>query len=119
VSGSARHALATLASASGGHAFARDGVLYVIESDGHTGEPYTLAPVLSSRGGNLIGSPMPTDAGIACKCLLDPGLRPGRIFRVDASTHAGDYVARNVVFEGDSGFDAPFYATVTGRALPR
>jgi hypothetical protein len=113
LAGTARGALDTLAAATGCHWFIRDGVLHFLDADGDTGE---TAPVFSAKTGNLIGSPVPTDDGLEVRALLDPSVRPGRKFKVEAREHTGVYVARDVTFEGDNGYETPFYVTTTGKA---
>ena len=81
------------------------------------------APLFSSVTGNLIGAVKPKDrGGVEVRALLDASLRPGAPFAVQSVnaltgvvTKPQVYTATDVVFEGDSGFDVPFYVTVTGR----
>lgn len=92
--------------------FVRDGALYVVARGRSTGE---VAPLFAASKGNLIGSPArKADGSIEVVALLDPAIRPGRPFVVQSEAVSGEYVARDVVFEGDSGFDAAFYVRVTG-----
>lgn len=75
-----------------------------------------VAPLFSSKFGNLIGEPKKKDrGGVEVRALLDASLRPGGSFVLESTTLAGTYIATDVVFEGDSGFDRPFYVTTTGR----
>jgi hypothetical protein len=115
LAGTARDVLDDLAAAAKAHWFIRDGVVYFLERDAGTTE---TAPVFSSRNGNLVGSATRTeDNGIELRALLDPAMRPGRPFRVESRGVTGNYVARDVRFIGDSGFDTPFYVEITGRPL--
>lgn len=115
--GTARDVFDTLAAAAGAHWFIRDGVVYMLGREAGTTE---TAPVFSSKSRNLVGSPTRTeDEGIEIRALLDPSMRPGRPFRVESRDVTGNYVARDVRFVGDSGFDTPFYVEITGRPLGR
>lgn len=89
----------------------RDGALYMTAP----GVPLPeQAPRFSAAAGTLVGSPQPTEKGVQITALLDAGMRPGRRFVVEASSHSGVYEAREVTFEGDSGWETPFYVTVLG-----
>lgn len=92
--------------------FVRDGALYVVARDRSTGE---VAPLFAASRGNLIGSPVrKADGTVEVVALLDPAMRPGRPFVVQSEAVSGEYIARDVVFEGDSGWDASFYVRLTG-----
>jgi len=91
--------------------YVRDGALYVTAIDGAVPEE---APQFSASAGNLVGSPAPTDEGIEVTALLDAGMRPGRRFSLVSEAYSGTYVARDVAFVGDSGWEAPFYVQVQG-----
>lgn len=97
--------------ATGGAWYVRDGALYVTPAGAAVPES---APLLSSVSGNLVGSPEPTDEGVKVTALLDAGLRPGRRFVVESEAVSGTYVATDVEFVGDAGWDTPFYAIVLG-----
>lgn len=113
LSGSARDVLDRISRASGADWFVRDGVLQIVPTGGDTGEEAILFSVAQ---GNLIGSPAPTDQGIEVRGLIEPSMRPGRVFRVDSEQYPGqDYVATDVEFVGDAGWDPTFYVTVRGR----
>ena len=117
LAGTARDVFDMLAAAAGAHWFIRDGVVFMLGREAGTTE---TAPVFSSKARNLIGSPSRTeDEGIEIRALLDPSMRPGRPFRVESREFNGNYIARDVHFIGDSGFDLPFYVDVTGRPLGR
>lgn len=111
LAGPARDALDSLARTLGAHWFVRDGALYVI---GETADTAESAPVYSVAGRNLIAASPTGDGGVEVRALLDPAMRPGRSFVVEGVPAAGRYVARDVIFEGDSGWDTPFYVTITG-----
>ncbi len=110
--GKASDVLDRLAVMSDGDWFIRDGVVNLINRDGDTGEP---AVKFSSVTGNLIGDPEPTDKGLKITALLEPSMRPGRAFVVESERFNGVYIARDVSFIGDSGFDNSFYVVITGR----
>lgn len=76
-----------------------------------------VALQLSSLTGNLIGVPTATKDGVKATALLDASMRPGRAFTVQSQLVNGAYIARDVTFEGDSGYEAPFYMHVTGKAV--
>lgn len=125
LSGKASTVLDRLARAAAADWFVRDGVLQFVGQGTDTGE---TAVVFSSANGNLIGSPSPktpTAAStpsataprpgtIEITGLLDPSMRPGRLFVVESPTLTGTYIARDVTFVGDSGFETAFYAVITG-----
>lgn len=110
--GPARDVLDRLALSTSSDFLVRDGALHVIPSDGDTGEQ---AIRFSVAQGNLIGSPKATDDGIEIVGLLEPSMRPGRPFVVESDGFDGVYVARDVVFLGDSGWDQAYYVQVRGR----
>ena len=109
--GPARDVLDRLAEATGSEWYIRDGALQFLEAGGDTGEQ---AVVFSADAGNLVGSPAPTDDGIEVRALLAPSMRPGKVFEVQSEDYRGQYVAGDVAFRGDSGWDQPFYVTVQG-----
>lgn len=113
--GPARDVLHRLAVAANCHWFIRDGAIYFLPRNGGTTE---VAPLFSSRAGNLIGEVSRTeDDGVEIRTLIDPAMRPGRPFRIESSRVTGNYVARDVQFVGDSGFANDFYCVITGRPL--
>ena len=92
--------------------FVRDGALYVVGRGRSTGE---TAPLFSPAAGNLVGSPTrKADGSVEVVALLDPAMRPGRPFVVESASVSGEYIARDVAFDGDSGYDAIFYVRLTG-----
>ncbi len=111
LAGPARDVLDRLATSTASEWFIRDGVLQFVGSGEDTGEE---AIVFSATGGNLIGSPTPKDDGIEIKALLAPTLRPGRTFKVESADYNGLYVAQDVAFRGDSGWDQAFYVIASG-----
>ncbi len=114
LNGPAREVLDRLSRSLACEWFVRDGVLQFIAAGEDTGES---AVVFSASAGNLIGSPTPKDDGkIEVKALLAPSLRPGKVFSVETADYTGLYVADDVSFTGDSGWETPFYVTATGKA---
>lgn len=107
-------ALDRIVAATGGDWFVRDGALYVLGAGrGVTEEASVYSTTEPLR--NLVGEPTPTKEGVEVTVLCDPAMRPGRPFTVHSERVTGTYVARDVVFDLDSGFDNVFYTRVTGR----
>lgn len=94
--------------------FVRDGAVYVVARGQTTPE---VAPLLSSTQGNLIGSPVATKEGVKVKALIDATMRPGMAFVVQSVGLNGTYVAKDVEFDGDSGWDNDFYMTIAGKPV--
>lgn len=94
--------------------FVRDNALYLVPRGQATPE---VAPLISSGTGNLIGSPTQTKKGCKVTALIDATMRPGRSFIVESLLVNGTYVARDVTFEGDSGYDKEFYMKIVGRPV--
>ncbi len=114
LNGPARKTMDELALSLGLEWFVRDGVLQVVTAGESTGE---TAVVFSSATGNLIGSPKRLDdGGVEATALISPSLRPGKPFRVESEDITGDYIADEVVLEGDSGWERPFYVIAAGKA---
>lgn len=111
LTGPARDVLSRLSASAGCEWYIRDGALQFLGAGEDTGEQ---AVILSSAAGNLIGSPAPKDNGIDVKALLAPTLRPGKVFYLESKDYQGYYIASDVAFTGDSGWDTPFYVTTTG-----
>lgn len=88
-----------------------DGALTVYPVDGDTGE---TAIVFSEANGNLITAKK-TLEGCEIVGLLEPAMRPGRLAQVEGAQVSGLFVADAVSFEGDSGYDTPFYVSVKGK----
>lgn len=117
--GSARRILDELTETINGRWAIVDGALELHDTD----EPTVLGqrgPHVSVAAGNLIGSPtVRTDeAGVAnyeVRSLLLPSMRPWRPFRLTAEDLRGDLVARDVVHQGDSGWDSAFYTDIVAR----
>ncbi len=111
--GPARNILDDLARSSGADWMSRDGAFVWKPKGRDTGEQ---AVVFSSRTRNLVGSPIIKDDGIEVKALIDPNIRPGKLFQLESVDLNGLYVARAVTFTGDThGND--FYVVVHG--VPR
>ena len=112
-SGQGRDVLDRIAATVGGAWWISDGVFFFAPTTAPLALP---APKFSSFLGNLIGSPKKKDrGGVEARALLDASLRPGGSFLVISETISGLYIASDVIFEGDSGFAAPFYVTTVGR----
>lgn len=94
--------------------YVRDGALYVLPKGQSTPE---VAPLISSAQGNLIGSPTSTKGGIKVRALIDATMRPGRAFVLESLGHSGTYVARDVTFTGDSGFERDFFMDITAKPV--
>jgi hypothetical protein len=94
--------------------FVRDNAVYVVRRGQSTPE---VAPLLSSTQGNLIGSPTVDKDGVKVTALIDATMRPGMAFVVASAAVSGTYIARDVTFEGDSGWDQAFYMKVSGKPL--
>jgi hypothetical protein len=131
LSEAARSVLDRICAATRTHWMITDGALVIIPSDGDTGDRATR---FSSRTGNLIGAPTLRVAeppattatgstggkpgGIEVKGLLDASMRPGRAFVVESADVNGTFIARDVTFEGDSGYESPYYVSMTGDPMP-
>jgi len=111
--GGARDVLDRIAASVNGDWWISDGVFYFTPS----GAPVPgVAPLFSSIQGNLIGVPIKKDrGGVEILGLLDADMRPGGLFVVQSNAVNGTYIATDVTFQGDSGFDQPFYVRVVGR----
>lgn len=110
-------AMARLAAAvppAGADWFVRDNALYVVARGRSTPE---TAPLISSTQGNLIGPPTTTKNGIKLRALIDATMRPGRTIIVQSVGINGTYVARDVAFVGDSGWDSEFYMEITAKPV--
>lgn len=110
--GPARTLLDRIADSTASDWFIRDGALYVIGSNEDSGEE---AVVFSSARKNLIGSPTPKDNGMEVKALIEPSMRPGRLFQLESESYNGIYVAQDVMFVGDSGWETQNYVITTGK----
>lgn len=111
-SGAARDVLDEVTASVNADWMIRDGVLYVVPR----GAPAPgFVPVFSSILGNLIGSPTKKDKGaVEVTALIDASLRPGSNFVLASESINGTYIAGDVSFVGDSGFDNPFYVKTIG-----
>lgn len=94
--------------------FIRDNALYVVAKGKATLEKMIL---ISSTQGNLIGSPNGTKKGVKVKALIDATMRPGMSFGIESVGLSGAYVCKEVTFNGDSGYENPYYMDITGKAL--
>ncbi len=115
-SGSARDVLDRIVLGQNADWMIRDGVLHVIPVGAAVPG---LAPLFSSESGTLIGQPIRRERGkVEIRALLNPALRPGSPFRVVSRSVKGNFIAGDVVFVGDSGFDRPFYVETIGSPIP-
>lgn len=76
-------------------------------------------PKFSHELGNLIEAPRPTDNGIEVTVLMehvDPGMR-FKVADAEDKRYNGAYKALKVRYQGDSGWDNPFYSVIEGRRL--
>jgi len=94
--------------------FVRDEALYVVTRGESTPE---VAPLISSRTGNLIGTPTPTGEGLKVRALIDATMRPGRKVAIQSARISGLFVVRDALFFGDSGFASPYWMDLTARPL--
>jgi hypothetical protein len=121
-SGQGSVVLDRIAASVGGAWWITDGVFFFV-APASAPVPQGEAPLFSSLTGNLIGAVKRKDrGGVEVRALLDASLRPGSPFAVQSvdaltgvPTEPQVYTATDVVFEGDSGFDVPYYVTTTGR----
>ncbi len=113
--GAARDVLDRIAATVNGRWWISDGVFNFLPD----GVPLPgTAPQFSATTGNLVGIPIKKDrGGIEIKGLLDASMRPGLPFVVQSTKINGTYIATDVEFIGDSGFDTPFYVRVIGKAF--
>jgi len=111
-SGPARQILDRLARSTGSRWMIVDGLFFFVARS----VPIPgAAPLLSSTKGNLLGAPAKKrDGKIEVRALMDTALRPGRPFVVESTDINGVFVATAVQFRGDSGYEPPFEAVVTG-----
>lgn len=78
--------------------------------------PSPTMPRFSAVGGTLVGQPVSRERNqVEIVGLLDPTVRPGRLFSVDSPTVRGTFIADEVTFRGDSGYEQPFFVEVKGK----
>jgi len=95
--------------------FVRDNALYVVPRGLSTPD---VAPLISSTQGNLIGSPAYSGTSeLKLRALIDASMRPGSAFVVESVGVNGTFVAKDVTFTGDSGWDREFYMDLTAKPL--
>ncbi len=138
--GPASDLLDRLARIAGMHWRIIDGVVFFAPSQTPLGPTGDRGPLYAPEFGTLIGdvehvhAPLPTpppigsakatstkppkiiEGTVKLKTLLDPSMRPGRRFRLaegGLDGTIGTYIAREVAFVGDSGWDAAFYTEIT------
>lgn len=116
LTGPARTVLADLATSIGAEWSIQDGALQVLSDSADTGEAVVL---VSSRTGNLIGSPKVGSEGLEITALLDGRLRPGRRLVIESKMFKGVYRAREVQHVFDSGWDSSFHTTVVAKEVKK
>lgn len=92
--------------------FIRDNAVYIVGKGQPTPE---VALLISSKQGNLVGSPVATKDGVKLKALIDATMRPGRTFVLESNSINGAFIAKDVTFTGDSGWDNDFYMEITAK----
>ena len=111
--GTAKDLLTQMSVACAADWWVRDGVMYFLPADTETGE---MAVEFSSLRGNLIGSPVrKADDKVEIIALMEPSMRPGKPFRVVSEEVNGDFIAQDVEFVGDSGWENEFYVKAIGK----
>lgn len=91
----------------------QDGVLQILPN----GSPSEEDAIVLNPASGLIGSPSTGDKGfIKCVSLLQPGLRPGRKFKLEADSLPGFYRVESVSHTGDT-HGQPWYSELQGRPL--
>lgn len=110
--GAARDVLDRLARTANADWYITDGVFFFTPR----GVPQPgEATLFSSIQGNLIGTPQKKDrGGIELKALLVASMRPGLPFVVQSRSINGPFIATDVTFAGDSGFENPFFVQTIG-----
>ncbi len=97
----------------GANWFIRDGVVQIVPVGESTGEPAVL---FASRLKNLIGEPRKKSGGkIEITALVNPGIRPGKPFRVESRDVNRDYIADDVTFMVDNWQGGDFIVRIVGR----
>lgn len=76
----------------------QDGVLQILP----VASALNLEAVLLSPATGLVGTPERTEQGVKLVSLLQGGVNPGRLLKVEAKTLPGLYIARTVKHHGDS-----------------
>ena len=97
----------------------QNGALQILRS----GAPLQTQEIVLSSDTGLVGSPTWDDQGhrtggargvVSAKCLIQPGVEPGRKVRIESRDITGDFEVRKVAYNGDTrGQD--WYATIEGR----
>lgn len=64
---------------------------------------------------NTIGQPSLKNGRVEIRGLLNGKVRPGSSFTIVGLTAPGTYVATDVKFRGDSGFDTAYYVDIIGK----
>lgn len=114
LAGPVRSVLDDLASSLGAEWSIQDGALQVLSDDEDTGEAVVR---VSSRTGNLIGTPKIGSDGLEITALLDGRLRPGRRLVIESKQFEGVYRASEVQHIFDSGWDSSFHTVVVAKEV--
>ncbi len=114
LTGPARSVLDDLAASLGAEWSIQDGALQMLSDAEDTGEAVVQ---VSSRTGNLIGTPKVGSEGIEITALLDGRLRPGRRLVLESREFNGVYRAREVQHVFDSGWDSSFHTVVVAKEV--
>jgi hypothetical protein len=120
--GTAREVLDHIAALAAADWWIADGTLNLVAKGQATSQ---TALLFSADNGTLIGSasrvstnahasgPTAPKNGVEITTLIDPAMRPGRVFEVQSETMSGRFVATDVVFTGDT-HGPQWYATIQG-----
>jgi hypothetical protein len=112
VAGRVTDAIDELVESAGASWSIQDGQLQILAD----GAPSTegSGAVLLAAGTGLIASPERRDKGIACKALLRPQLRPGRLFKVESRLISGWYRVSSIKHKAGSRGD-PWESEIEAR----
>lgn len=110
----AQELLDTLAASTGAEASIQDGALqWLAPSEGRVAQ----ALLVSSRAGNLVGSPAPTNDGLKVTALLDGRYLPGGLIRLQSRDYNGVFKIRNMEHVLDSGWDSTYTSELICKAM--
>lgn len=107
--GPAREVLNNIIEGSGLRWSIQNGILVIRER----GKPLQNQATLITPDTGLIGSPTVDAKGIlTAKCLIQPGVEPGRMITIQSNQFNGDYQVRSVEYSGST-FADEWFATIT------
>lgn len=94
-----------------------DGAIQILDREETTTS--IEAPILSPLLGTLVGEPTQKDGGrVELVSFLSPKFQPGGLVQCrDVPRFDGDWKIESLRHDGDSGFAAPYYTTLTARRL--